>query len=34
MIKLLLIAALLFAVLTALAGCGCLDPDVPCLPCL
>ncbi|WP_221251127.1 YgdI/YgdR family lipoprotein [Desulfuromonas versatilis] len=32
--KRLLMAALLIATLMALAGCGCLDPDVPCLPCL
>lgn len=25
---------LLLAALVLLAGCGCLDPDIPCLPCL
>lgn len=32
--KRLLITAVVVAALLALAGCGCLDPDVPCLPCL
>lgn len=25
---------LLVAALALLAGCGCLDPNVPCIPCL
>jgi hypothetical protein len=32
--KRLLACLLLAALALLLAGCGCLSPDVPCLPCL
>jgi len=29
-----LLFCLLLAALALLAGCGCLDPNVPCIPCI